>query len=179
MIRINLLPTKRKKKTQPIATYLVTAGVVTIVFIALAFFANSYMGSRITDLEDQSAENKRLIAELDKKIKEVRNFEALKKKFMDRKKVIEELTAGQSLPVRILDELSMKLTDGIWLKTLSIKNDKVSLAAMGFNNSEIVDFVQDLKGSTLFKEVVLLGTTKAVIDEVEVFNFNISFVVGS
>lgn len=179
MIRINLLPTKRKKKTQPIATYLVTAGVVTIVFIALAFFANSYMGSSITDLENQSAENKRLIAKLDKKIKEVRNFEALKKKFMDRKKVIEELTAGQSLPVRILDELSMKLTDGIWLKTLSIKNDKVSLAAMGFNNSEIVDFVQDLKGSALFKEVILLGTMKTVIDEVDVFNFTISFVVGS
>ncbi|MCK4910657.1 MAG: PilN domain-containing protein [Thermodesulfovibrionales bacterium] len=179
MIRINLLPTKRKKKTQPVATYLVTAGVVTLVFIALAFFANSYMGSRIDDLEATSAQNKRLLVELDKKIKEVKDFEAINKKFMDRKKVIEELTAGQSLPVRILDELSMKLTDGVWLKTLSIKNEKVSLAAMGFNNSEIVDFVQDLKGSELFKEVVLLGTTKAVIDDVEVFNFNISFVVGS
>ena len=179
MIRINLLPTKRKKKTQPVATYLVTAVVVTIVFIALAFFANSYMGSRIDDLEDKQAENKKLIVSLDKKIKEVMDFEKIKKKFSDRKKVIEELTAGQSLPVRILDELSLKLSDGIWIKSLNIKEEKVSLSGLGFNNNEIVDFVQDLKNSELFKEVLLQGTKKQMMKQVEVFSFKISFVVGS
>ena len=179
MIRINLLPTKRKKKTQPVATYLVTAVVVTLVFIALAFFANSYMGSRIDDLEDKQAKNKKLIASLDKKIKEVMDFEKIKKKFTDRKKVIEELTSGQSLPVRILDELSLKLSDGIWIDSLNIKEAKVSLTGVGFNNNEIVDFVQDLKNSELFREVLLGGTAKKSMDQVDVFTFKLSFVVGS
>ncbi len=179
MIRVNLLPTKRKKKTQPIATYLVSAAVVTLVFIALAFFASSYMGSRIDDLEDQKAKNRTLIASLDKKIQKVKDFEKIKKKFTDRKKVIEELTAGQSLPVRILDELSQKLSDGIWIRSLNIKGQKISVAGIGFNNNEIVDFVQDLKGSELFREVVLLGTTKQVMEKVDVFTFKLSFSVGS
>lgn len=178
MIRINLIPTKRKKKAKPMATYLVTAAFITVAFIALAFFANTYMGSRIKDLQEKSVENKNLLAKLDEKIKEVKNFEAINKKFSDRKKVIEELTAGQSLPVRILDTLSMSLTDGIWITSLSIQKGKVALAGVGFNNNEIVDFISSMKNSKLFRNVVLLGTSKQSIQTVEVFNFKVSFSVG-
>ena len=178
MIRINLIPTKRKKKAKPLATYLVTAALIAVASIALAFFANTYMGSRIKDLQEKSVENKNLLAKLDEKIKEVKNFEAINKKFSDRKKVIEELTAGQSLPVRILDTLSMSLTDGIWITNLSIQKGKVSLAGIGFNNNEIVDFISSMKNSELFKNVVLLGTIKKEIQTVEVFTFKASFNVG-
>ncbi len=178
MIRINLIPTKRKKKAKPLATYLVSAALITVAFIALAFFANTYMGSRIKALEEKSAENKKLLARLDEKIKEVKNFEAINKKFSDRKKVIEELTEGQSLPVRILDTLSMSLTDGIWITSLSIQKGKVSLAGIGFNNNEIVDFISSMKNAELFMNVVLLGTNKQAIGAVEVFNFKASFSVG-
>ncbi len=179
MIRINLLPTKRKKKAKPIATYLVSAVVATLVSIALAFFASSYMGSRIDDLHGKHADNKKLIKSLDKKIKEVKDFEKINKKFTERKKVIEELTAGQSLPVRILDELSQRLSDGIWIQSLNIKEENVSLSGTGFNNNEIVDFVQDLKGSKLFREVTLKGTRKQGKGSVDVFTFSLTFVVGS
>lgn len=178
MIRINLIPTKRKKKAKPMATYLVTAALVTIGFIALSFFVNTYMSSRIKDLEEKSVENKKLLAQLEEKIKEVKNFEAINKKFSDRKKVIEDLTEGQSLPVRILDTLSMSLTDGIWITSLSIQKGKVSLSGYGFNNNEIVDFISSMKNTDLFKNVVLQNTTKQAIQSVEVFIFKASFSVG-
>jgi type IV pilus assembly protein PilN len=178
MIRINLIPTKRKKKAKPLATYLVSAVFVIIATIALGFFANTFLGSKIKDLNKESAANAKLIKSLDKKIQEVKDFEKIKKKFTDRKKVIEDLRAGQSLPVRLLDELSMKLTDGIWFKTLTIQNENVSLSGIGFNNNEIVDFVQDMKGSELFSEVMLKGTKKTKINDVEAFTFSISLSVG-
>lgn len=152
---------------------------VIIVFIALGFFANTWMNSKIKDLEQKSANNKKLLATLDKKIQEVKDFEKLNKKFSDRKKVIEELTAGQSLPVRILDTLSFTLTEGIWLTALSIKNGKVAMAGIGFNNNEIVDFIDKMKQADLFQNVVLQGTTKRMLKNVETFSFNISFSVGS
>jgi type IV pilus assembly protein PilN len=177
MIRINLIPTKRKKKAKPLAGYLVSAVFVGIGSMVLAFFVNSYMSSVVEELEKKSAENKKLIAQLDKQIKEVKDFEKVKKRFLDRKKVIEELTANQSLPVRILDELSGRLSEGVWLSNLTIKKNRVSLAGEGFSNNDIVDYVQNMKESELFNNVQLLGTNKSKKGDVETFIFNISFEV--
>lgn len=179
MIRINLIPTKRKKKAKPLAGYLVSAVFVAIGTLVLAFFVNSYMSSVVEELQKKSEENKQLIAKLDKQIKEVKDFENLKKKFLDRKRVIEELTANQSLPVRILDELSMKLSEGVWLNSVNIRQNKVSLAGIGFSNNDIVDYVENMKSSELFRNVELLGTTKSKKGDVVTFSFTISFeVVG-
>ena len=50
MIRINLLPTKRKKKAKPMPMYLVYSGFMLTASLAVLFFFNSYMNSRIKAL---------------------------------------------------------------------------------------------------------------------------------
>ena len=178
MIRINLIPTKRRKKAKPIATYLVSTVFVVVGFIAITFFAHSFMTSKVEELERRSAKNKAEIARLDKEIKKVRDFERIRDEFKRKKGVIEELTANQSLPVRVLDNLSQRLSKGIWLTTMKISKKSVSIAGVGFNNNDIVDYVQNMKESTIFKDVVLLGTTKAMAGQVETFRFNINFKIN-
>lgn len=177
MIRINLIPTKRKKKAKPVATYLVVAVLVTVASLAIAFFANSYMNSQIKDLKDQQAANDAKIKALEAKIAEVKNFEALNKRFTDRKAVIEELTKNQSLPVRMLDELSIRLQESVWLTSLTIRNNKVNLSGLGFSPNDVVDYVQSMKESELFTGVVLHSTNKVKSGDVDTFVFQISFTV--
>jgi len=179
MIRINLIPTKRKKKSKPMATYLVGAVFVLIGFVAITFFVHSFMSSTVGKLEEDSAKNVKTLKDLDRIIKEVQNFEKLRDKFEARKKVIEDLTANQSLPVRMLDELSDRLSSEVWLISLNIKGESVSLAGVGFSHNDIVDFVQNMKQSKLFKDVVLLGTTSAAKGDVTTHTFNISFKLGT
>ncbi|MFC1769684.1 PilN domain-containing protein [Nitrospirota bacterium] len=178
MIRINLIPTKRRKKSKPMPMYLIGMVASLLGGLVIFFAVSMYMNSKLDELDARKKTNEQKIKELNKKIKEVKDFEALNKKFIDRKKVIEDLTKNQSLPVRVLDEISLKLTEGVWLVSVNIANNRVSISGVGFSNSDIVNYVQSMKKSELFTSVVLHGTVKQAGSGgvgVDTFSFNISF----
>lgn len=177
MIKVNLLPAKRRKKPKPVPTFVIAGVMLLLGSFIVSGYVVYFLNSRIEKLEAQKADNAKKIIELNKKIKEVKDYEARNKVFMERKKVIEELTRNQSLPVKILDEMSKRLTDGIWLTSMDISRGKVSLAGSGFSNSDIVSYVQSLKGSALFTDVALLGTKCSDKGGVQVCSFNIKFAV--
>lgn len=177
MIKINLLPVKRKKKPKPVPPFLIV-GVLLLTFSVIALITYSYvLGSKIEDLESQKAANAERIAELNEKLKEVKDFERLNKKYKERQAIIEQLTKNQSIPVRILDEMNRRLTDGVWLKSMSISGDRINLDGVGFTNSDIVGYVQSLKESELFTEVVLLETRQAGSGGVDTYAFKINLKV--
>jgi Tfp pilus assembly protein PilN len=178
MIRINLAPVKRKrKKPKPIPVFLAAAVIVLLFAVIVTAYLNLYMKSRIKSLNAQKAENKVKIAQLQDKIKEVQNFETLNAKYSSRKQIIEELKKNQSLPVRILDELSTRLTDGVWLSSLNISKTGLNLSGTGFNNDDVVTFVQSLKASQLFTDVYLQGTNQANQEGINVYTFQLSMKV--
>lgn len=174
MIKINLLPTKRKKKAKPLPMYLVTLAFALLISIGLVIFVNSYLNGEIKRLKAKQAENDETIRQLNEKIKEVKNYEALNEKFKARKQVIEDLRKNQSVPVKVLDEVSMRLTEGIWLRTLTINADNVTINGTGFNNNDIVTWVQALKDSPMFTEIILQSTQKQVVNGYDTYNFTLS-----
>src|SRR4030067_488213 len=91
MIKVNLLPAKRKKKHKPIPSFIVTMVIIVLVTIIvmanLAFFFNS----RLSKKETLFKTNEGKIVELKQKIKEVENFEQLNKTIAQKKSIIEQL----------------------------------------------------------------------------------------
>lgn len=174
MIRINLLPVKRRKKAKPIPGFVV----VTVISFVLVLIASSgvwfFLNNDINNLENQKKANAETMARLEVQIKVVKNFEKLNKLFGDRKEIIEKLRKNQSLPVRVLDEMSARLMQGVWLKSMSIRGSAVSISGVGFSNPEVVRYVQSLKESKLFTDVYLHETRRAKVKTVDVFNFRIS-----
>ena len=181
MIKINLLPTKRKvrKKPKPIPMFIVIGVVLLALSLVAGFFTRFYMGSKIASLEEKKKQNEKKLAELNEKIKEVKDFEAINKTFIERKNVIESLRKNQSLPVRILDEISARLTEGVWLTAMSIGGSAINIEGVGFSNPEIVAFVQNLKNSPLLSEVYLHETRQSAIEGIEVYTFRITMQVKS
>lgn len=180
MIKINLLPVKRKKKKKPkpVPTFVIVGVLfLTVSVIAGLYYDRYFLKGKISSLEGTKKNNEDKIAELNKKIVEVKDFEKLNKTFTDRKNIIEQLRKNQSLPVRILDEMSSRLTDGVWLTSMTIDGGNISLDGVGFSNTEVVTFVQSLKESPLYKEVYLHGTDAATIEKIEVFKFKITLQV--
>ena len=173
MIRINLIPTKRKKKAKPVPTFVVWAVLLLVLSAAGTAYTAYYMKSRISALNAQKAANEKKLADLKERIKAVSNFEALNKAFTDKKQLIEKLRANQSIPVRLLAELNKYLTEGIWLNSLSMIGDSIAIEGSGFSNSDIVAFIQSLKASQMLGDAVLQETHMTKQDGVDVYNFKL------
>lgn len=185
MIRINLLPTKRKKKAKPMPMYLIYSGIALATSLAVLFFFNSYMNSRIKALETDKSNKTAELKRLNDLIKHVKDFEAKKADLERRISIILGIAEKKPIGSMLLDEISKRLTEGIWLDTVSMKNDKVLMAGTGFNNADIVTYVEHLKdtgvdkiypvSSMIFTNVKLHGTQKVKLQKQTVYKFNISF----
>ncbi len=173
MIRINLIPTKRKKKAKPVPSFVVWAVLILVLSAAGTAYTAYFMKSRISALNAQKAANDKKLADLKERIKAVSNFEALNKAFTAKKQLIEKLRANQSIPVRLLTEINKYLTEGIWFNSLTMKGDSIEIEGAGFSNSDIVAFIQSLKGSQMLGDAVLQETHMNKQDGVDVYIFKL------
>jgi type IV pilus assembly protein PilN len=174
MIRINLLPVKRKKKPKAIPPYVIYGVLVTVVVVAAAGYSFWYLNSTLSALKKQRSDNEATITELKNKIKEVENFEAQKKTLEERKNIIEQLRKNQSLPVKTLSEMSSVLPNGVWLNSMSVSGMNISLSGTGFTNEDVVNYVDNLKKSQVFMDVVLGGTQKLTVGKIITYNFTLT-----
>jgi type IV pilus assembly protein PilN len=177
MIKINLIPVKRKKKAKPVPLFLAAMLLLIVASVIAVFVWGKSIDSTIDALEKQKQANAQKLKELDAKVKEVKNFESLNAQVTQRKEIIEQLTRNQSLPVRIIDEMSTRLTDGVWLKSMVISGKSLRISGTGFKNTDIVSFVQSLKDSELFTNVNLLGTSRQMVGGIETYSFNMTLEV--
>jgi type IV pilus assembly protein PilN len=174
MIKVNLIPVKRKKKAKPIPTFLIIGVLVTIgaLFIAGLFF---FRASRtLAEKQAQHLANKNKLAELKEKIKAVENFEQLNKTFEQRNSIIEQLSKNKSIPVLLLDEVSKLLPIGVWLDRMTVTGPTVKLDGYGFTNTDIVSFVDNVKASQLFTDVYLNQSKGAAVEDFPLYQFTLT-----
>jgi len=179
MIKVNLLPIKKKKKAKPLPTFLIVTIGISLAAVGVMIYLNFSFQGRISERKAQVADNERRIGELAKKIKAVDDYEKLNADFKKRKGIIEELGKNKTLPVKLLDDISRLLSGGVWLTSMEIKGSDLTLACTGFNNTDVVNFVNSLKGSTLLTDVYLQESVQASAEGFSVYNFRISCKVKS
>jgi type IV pilus assembly protein PilN len=177
MIKVNLLPTKRKKKAKPVPTFLVTGILLTLISGIVMAYLVFFFNSRLSDRKAQVEANEKTIAELKQQIKEVEDFERRNKTFQDRNAIIEQLSKNKSLPVKLLDEMSTVLPTGIWLTGMSVGAKDVNISGYGFTNDEIVTYVNNMKSSPLFTEVYLQESKSTEQNKVPLYFFRMTFKV--
>ena len=179
MIRVNLLPVKRKKKAKPIPTVIISAVLVTVVALCVLAYLFFYYTSTLQSTKNQFEANKQKIADLKNKIQEVENFERLNKTIEDRNKLIEQLRKNQKIPVMMLDELSRTLPKGVWLQSLSVSGQNGNIEGIGFTNTDVVAFVDNLKASKLLTDIFLQESKQAEIDKIPLYRFRLTFRVNA
>jgi type IV pilus assembly protein PilN len=176
MIKVNLLPVKRKKKPKPVPTFVLTTVIVTLlVFIIMAYLV-FFFSSRLSDRKMRFAANEQKIAELKEQIKAVEDFEKKNKMFKERNRIIEQLSKNKSIPVKLLAEINVLLPNGIWFTTMNVKGvSDVNIEGYGFTNSDIVAFVDNLKHSQTFTEIYLQESKSAEFEKIPVYQFKLIF----
>lgn len=177
MIRINLLPVKRKKKPKPLPSFIVTATFLTLIVIFIMGYLFYYYNSKLAEARTRFETNKQKIEELKKRIKEVDDFEKLNKTIEERNKVIEQLRKNQNIPVMMLDEISKGLPKGVWLHSMTLSGNKLSLDGYGFTNSDVVAYIDNLKNSKVFSEISLEESKQVEIEKIPLYQFKITMKV--
>jgi type IV pilus assembly protein PilN len=185
MIRINLLPVKKKrKKPKPIPNYIVGGAILTTLVIIGAVFITYNVKAEITNLKNTKAKNEQKLAQLKKKLKELKNYEKLVDDVKKKKEIIIKLRKNQAIPVKVLDELSRKLPDNVWFLKLEVKGKNVFVDGRAFTNTDIVMFVDRLKHSDIFNSVFLTEsrrqeiTEKELKEKITVYNFKLVLTIA-
>ncbi len=175
MIKVNLIPIKRKKKAKPVPTFLLIGVLVTIVALFITGFFIYRASSILSKKNAQFLKNKNTLAELKEKIKAVENFEQLNKTFEQRNEIIEQLSKNKSVPVMLLDEVSNLLPIGVWLEKLTVTGSTIKVNGYGFTNTDIVAYVDNIKASNLFADVYLLQSKSTEVEKVPLYQFQLTF----
>jgi type IV pilus assembly protein PilN len=174
MIKVNLLPIKRKKKAKPLPSFLIITIIFTVVVCIVMAYLSFFFSSRLSARKETFTNNENKIAELKAKIKAVEDFEKRNKTYKQRNDIIEQLSKNRSIPVKILDEVSALLPTGVWLKSMTVTNAGINMEGCGFTNPDIVIFVDHLKASTMFTDVYLGESRSVEIEKVPAYEFKLS-----
>jgi type IV pilus assembly protein PilN len=177
MIKINLLPTKRKpprKVTELQKQFIigvVVLGGVTAVMLFWFVTLNNKIAARTQEKETALAE----VARQDNMLKEVKNVEEERKKVTDKIGVIEQLKKNQQGPVRLLDELSRAIPMTVDIVNMTESSGNISLTGEAFTNDDVVKFVDRLKSSPYFTDVFLQETNQVTKESNELYNYKLQF----
>jgi len=179
MIKINLLPTKKVKKTFTIKVG-IKPGVslfigVLIVILLLEGFTWYWINNKIAFLTKEKQTLEQNLKEIREKVKEVENYERDKKVYEERIMIIQNLKRNQKGPVHMLDELSRMLPERVWLVSIKDTGQDISVTGSGMTNDDIVKYVSNLKSSRLLKNVQLLESRQVIDSGVPIYSFNLTF----
>lgn len=183
MIRINLLLTKKAKRTAVslrlgLPSYIFFIIIAIVVVILIEGYTWYWLTSTKSYLAREQVTLQTRLTELMEKVKEVENYENDKKIFEKKIAIIQNLKKSQRGPVLVLDELSRMLTDRVWLTSLKEKEGNIIITGAGMTNDDIVKYVNNLKSSKLFRNVQLTESRQVTESGIPVYNFNLTFIVN-
>lgn len=174
MIRINLLPHREiKHQQQQHGFYGMLVAVVGLG--AAAWLAGHiYLNGVIEDHKGRNAYLEAEIVKLNKQIAEIKLLKEQIAALLERKKVVESLQANRAETVHLLDQLVRQMPDGVYLKSIQQKNDKVDIGGYAQSNARVSTFMRNLESSPYLEKPSLIEIRAATVKNVRISEFNLS-----
>jgi len=168
MIRINLLPSTRKqKKAASTATtgQKMVIGCTLIIIAALGFIGWRYvsLSRQSTQLDADLVAAQQETTRLRSIIVQVQQFEQRKAQLQQRVLLIEQLRAGQTGPVHMLDQISRSLPQMLWLTRVNQdpKDQSIIIDGLCTTQNGVTDFVNNLAATQFFKRDIEIVQSQA------------------
>ena len=173
MIRINLLPVKAAQKKEKLQSQLMILVLALIVTAGICGAAYVHIVGKVDDLQVQINRKKSEIAQLQKVIKEVKNFEKRQKDLRAKLNILEKLKVARVGPVYLLDELYKAIPDKLWLTKFKEGSGKAQISGIGVSEETVALFMRNLEASKSFKNVELKVTKQKIQDKIKFHQFEI------
>jgi type IV pilus assembly protein PilN len=164
MIRINLLGVERTK-TRKLPTFTVQAQQITIACSLILASSAAGVGWWFWTLTQAKAQVEADIVaaqqqqqQLQPVLAEVKQFEGQRAQLQQRVQLIEQLRAGQTIPVQLLDHLSRSIPELLWLTDMEQKGDALTIQGRSNTLAATADFVTNLGNSILLVKPIDMDT---------------------
>jgi type IV pilus assembly protein PilN len=153
MIRINLIATTKKHANN-------SGGMLELVVLLLlvmlgaggVFFWYSSMEERINRDNVKVTQEKVTIKHLAKATKVLKQFKNKEKELKRQLKIINKLKKSKQGPVRVLDQINVRIPKQVWLTNVSQKGgQRLLLRGIAENNESVAIFLKRLEDSPYFK----------------------------
>jgi Tfp pilus assembly protein PilN len=190
MIRINLLGTpkaKGKRSTGAITAPTIEFGeigspktkVLVALVLAVAFNAGYWY---YLDHQKQDTAAKMTVAE-----QKNRELADVKAKYLERQKqadnykrrvdVIDQLRAGQSGPVNLLNTIGSTVngTEAVWLSTMKDQGASIDIQGMALSADAVANLIQNLQATGFFKNIEIKETYQdEQVKDMQAFQFTLT-----
>ena len=173
MIRINLLGVERQK-VRKLPTFTVQAKQLTVACSLILVASVGVVGWWFWSLRQASAQVDADIAaaqqeqvRLQSVLAEVKQFEGRRSQLQQRVQLIEQLRAGQSFPVQLLDQVSRSIPEMLWLVDMEQKAEALTIQGRSNTLASIADFVGNLEGTGLFLKPIDLESQVEALTPVQ------------
>ncbi len=165
MIKINLLEVERERRPKAAAPSggvptmllaLLIIGATIVAFILYYLAINNRLSSLLIDVQQKRIKKK----ELEPYIKRVDELEARKVELAKKNNAIEQLRSQRTIPVHILDEVSRSLPEYLWLTSMILKGELLSIDGQTLQEQAIPTFMKNLDTSEFIGTCRLIETKK-------------------
>lgn len=159
MPRINLLPWRealRKKHQKDFVTH---AGLALIGAASVALLVHVAIQGQIDHQIQRNTYLQKTIADLDKKIEEIKTLQQKRDDLVARIGAIEKLQATRGVIVRVFNELARTTPEGIVLTNVSMGEGTNSIKINGFSDTtaRVAEYLRSLNKSDLLGNAEIIG----------------------
>ncbi len=174
MIRINLIPVPKARKQERLVVEIVAAAIIIVAVVGACFIYSGTKERVIGDIVAQNSKIQQQINDLKAKVGEVEKFKQKLKSLQDQIKVIKDLEARRSGPVRMLDELTDIVPRKLWIESFKENGGKLQVSGVAQDGPIIADFLESIKRSKHFVNVQLQNVTQVEQESQALHKFNIT-----
>ncbi len=174
MMEINLLPHREARRAADLRETVAVLVLGLVVVGGGIFLTDKGVKSDLAAAETSVAQLQADIERYEPQKKLVKKFKKRKKQLQSKLDVIDSLEEARNGPVRVLDELSERVPDRLWLTSVETKGKGIKLEGQSLDTGVVADFLRGLNASPYFKNVDLDKTSGGkVVKGVRLVNFEI------
>jgi Tfp pilus assembly protein PilN len=174
MIRINLLPQRRRRRVIP------ESGVVAVAVLVIGALAASYAWEvwRNREVAAQTAQINQKLVVVRREVAEVLALEAKIDELRARERLLQSLEAREIPWAEMLTDLAGRTPHDAWLANASVgaapSGLALSLAGSGLSYDAVARFMTALAGSQFYDDVDLQGAQRTNLGQSPVVQFGLS-----
>ena len=147
MAHINLLPWRDELRKQKQQQFAVVGAGSAILGALLVLLAHMQMEGLIEKQNQRNQFLDREIAELDNKIKKIRDMEKTKNALLARMDIIQQLQRSRPQSVHLMDQLVYTLPDNVYLNKISQKDQALTLSGVAQSNARVSAYMRNIDSS--------------------------------
>jgi len=179
MITINLLPVREERRKAWARQFLLIVVAATGASVGLSAAHHWWYSGEVDAAKQAAARIQQDIDGYAPQLAQVEKFRAAKADIEKKLKVIDELSLARSGPVHLFDEIATHLPDRMWLTSLEVKGQQLTVQGVSLDNELVALFLTALNASPYFANVELLETEAKEVDGYKLNAFEMSATLGN